>query len=152
VSLSMGSEHGGGAGLCDTRLLIRGESGPLSSSSYHHQGAAAAAAAAAYQHYNKPTGGYPRTKHSCTTTTTTRESKFSSRPAYTKLKNSQSQSRPRNKHTQNEQQQQQQQQQALPSLPPFPIPIRKLAKPAAATPLLRNLVAGRQPVCTVGLD
>ncbi|KAH8972222.1 hypothetical protein BDL97_02G184500 [Sphagnum fallax] len=52
----MGSEHGGGAGLCDTRLLIRGESGPLSSSSYHHQGAAAAAAAAAYQHYNKPTG------------------------------------------------------------------------------------------------
>lgn len=148
----MGSEHGGGAGLCDTRLLIRGESGPLSSSSYHHQGAAAAAAAAAYQHYNKPTGGYPRTKHSCTTTTTTtRESKFSSRPAYTKLKNSQSQSRPRKKHTQNEQQQQQQQQ-ALPSLPPFPIPIRKLAKPAAATPLLRNLVAGRQPVCTVGLD
>jgi len=36
--------------LCDTRLLIRGESGPLSSSAYNHQ-------SAAYHHY-KPAGGY----------------------------------------------------------------------------------------------
>ncbi|KAH8974892.1 hypothetical protein BDL97_01G126100 [Sphagnum fallax] len=43
----MGSEHGG-PGLCDTRLLIRGESGPLSSSAYNHQ-------SAAYHHY-KPAG------------------------------------------------------------------------------------------------